>query len=82
MEYHEKGTLSEHAGEYKGDVFKSLKAFRDIVDAVSKLHSNKIVHRDIKPDNIFVANDGRLVLGDCGLAFKLQNQERLLTLPK
>ena len=49
------------------------------MDAVAALHAKKVVHRDIKPDNIFVASDGHLVLADCGLAFRLENQERLTT---
>lgn len=55
----------------------ALTAFRPVVDAVAALHAKNIVHRDIKPDNIFVASDGRLVLADCGLAFRIQNQDRL-----
>ena len=47
------------------------------MNAVSALHVEKVVHRDIKPDNIFVASDDHLVLADCGLAFKLENQDRL-----
>lgn len=77
MEYLDGGTLSSHLEAYKGRVLEALKAFRPIVDAVSALHSKKVVHRDIKPDNIFVAGDGRLVLADCGLAFKLEDQDRL-----
>ena len=77
MEYLEGGTLSKHLGKYKGRVLDALRDFRSIVDAVSALHTKKVVHRDIKPDNIFVASDGRLVLADCGLAFKLEDQERL-----
>ena len=77
MEFFERGTLSGHLQTYKGRVLDALRAFRPIVVAVSALHTEKIVHRDIKPDNIFVASDGHLVLGDCGLAFKLENQERL-----
>ena len=77
MEYLEGGTLSKRLGTYKGRVLDALSAFRPIVDAVSALHTKKVVHRDIKPDNIFVASDGHLVLADCGLAFKLENEERL-----
>ena len=77
MEYLEGGTLSSRLETYKGRVLDALRAFRPIVDAVSALHTRKVVHRDIKPDNIFVASDGHLVLADCGLAFKVENQERL-----
>ena len=77
MELLEGGTLSKHLGKYRGRVLDALTAFRPIVEAVFELHTKNIVHRDIKPDNIFVASDGRLVLADCGLAFRLENQDRL-----
>lgn len=77
MEYLGGGKLSDHLVMYKGRVLDALKAIRPIVDAVHALHTEQVVHRDIKPDNIFVASDGHLVLGDCGLAFKVETENRL-----
>ena len=36
--------------------------------AIQSLHKVGIVHRDIKPDNIFLDEEGHLVLADLGLA--------------
>ncbi len=55
MEYLEGGTLTGRLNTHKGRVLNSLKAFRPVVDAVAMLHGQKVVHRDIRPDNIFVA---------------------------
>jgi len=35
---------------------------------VAAAHARGLVHRDLKPDNIFVARDGRVLVGDFGLA--------------
>jgi len=32
------------------------------------LHGNGVIHRDVKPNNVFVCNDGRYMLMDLGLA--------------
>ena len=39
----------------------------DLCNALGYLHSLSIIHRDIKPDNILVAPDGRYVLADLGI---------------
>ena len=36
--------------------------------AVGFMHSNKIVHRDIKPQNVFVDTDMNLKVGDFGIS--------------
>lgn len=38
-----------------------------LLDALALCHSRRILHRDIKPQNIIIASDGRAVLVDFGL---------------
>lgn len=40
----------------------------DLVDALMFLRSSRIVHRDIKPDNVLFGDDGRFVISDFGSA--------------
>lgn len=54
-----KGRLSE---------MKALSICRQTLDALSYAHSQGIVHRDIKPDNIMVAEDGMVKVADLGLS--------------
>jgi len=72
-------TLADHLEGTKGNLLASLVRFRPLVEAVATLHANGVVHRDIKPENVFVANDGRLVLGDCGLAIDADDAKRRIT---
>ena len=71
------GTLASKPDLYKNQVLNSLRVLRPVVEAVAKLHQVDVIHRDIKPANVFIDQAGPLVLGDCGLAFKREGEERL-----
>ena len=45
---------------------------RVIASALDYAHQRGVVHRDLKPANVMVARDGRVVLGDFGLALDVQ----------
>ena len=77
--FYVKGSLDKHLELFNGHVEKSLAAFRPLVEAVAYLHQNNMVHRDIKPQNIFVDDDGQLILGDFGLVYFEDDQKTRLS---
>ena len=47
---------------------EALEYIIKVCEALSIVHNNGYLHRDIKPDNIFITEDGRIVLIDFGSA--------------
>jgi serine/threonine protein kinase len=41
---------------------------RAVIDGLVAIHAENIVHRDVKPENVLVMDDGRLVVSDFGVA--------------
>ena len=61
---------------------EALFYMKKIGQALEVLHRAQFLHRDIKPDNIMLAEDGRVVLIDFGAArdFTAKKTERLTTM--
>jgi serine/threonine protein kinase len=51
--------------------------FRQLADGLRHLHTNRILHRDIKPGNIFLTADNLAKLGDFGLLKNLNQSQQL-----
>jgi len=47
---------------------RALDLFEPILQGLAAAHRGGILHRDLKPENVFLADDGRIKLGDFGLA--------------
>lgn len=69
MEYLEGGSLDEYIKQHGALSEKQALNFANqIGEALSYMHSHKMLHLDLKPKNIMLRGDGSLVLIDFGLA--------------
>jgi serine/threonine protein kinase len=82
MEYQEGSSLSKFLTEQEGPLSEEqiLNIFVPVMQALEKVHRAEILHRDLKPDNIYIRNDGTPVLLDFGAARqKVVGKTRSLT---
>eukprot|EP01017_Pseudomicrothorax_dubius_P044592 TRINITY_DN755_c0_g1_i13.p1 TRINITY_DN755_c0_g1~~TRINITY_DN755_c0_g1_i13.p1 ORF type:complete len:206 (+),score=66.44 TRINITY_DN755_c0_g1_i13:234-851(+) len=42
-----------------------------LIDALKYLHNNRVIHRDVKPQNVYLSYEGEVMLGEFTLAAKL-----------
>lgn len=79
MEYID-GINMKHYAKAKGgrlmpsEVFSLLK---DVLKTLNEVHKKNIIHRDISPDNIMVASNGKAKLIDFGAARAYDNNEKV-----
>ncbi|MBP7818442.1 MAG: Stk1 family PASTA domain-containing Ser/Thr kinase [Rhodoluna sp.] len=69
MEYVPGITLRDALNEYGPlPAVRALEMMAQILSGLAAAHRAGILHRDLKPDNVLLADDGRVKLGDFGLA--------------
>jgi len=61
--------------EKKKSIEKELifQIISDICLGIKEIHKNKLIHRDLKPDNLFIGSDLKIKIGDFGISKQLNN---------
>jgi len=68
MEYVDGMPLTTYAKQRKLSISQRLALFLQVCDAVHFAHMHLVIHRDLKPGNILVTEDGQVKLLDFGVA--------------
>ena len=71
--------LIDYALDHETDEADVLSMGLDLSDALMACEEAGVLHRDIKPDNIFVSDDGVYKLGDFGIARIIEETEMNLS---
>lgn len=72
MEYVEGVPIDVFCFRHRLSMRQRLKLVDAAAEAVEHAHRNLVIHKDLKPDNILVAEDGRVTLLDFGIASVLE----------
>ena len=71
MEYCPNKTLRDAIDQGNMDADTAWRLLRQIVEGLLYVHGQGVIHRDLKPGNVFLDSQGNVKLGDFGLAASL-----------
>jgi serine/threonine protein kinase len=77
MRYERGRTLQDHIQSRRGALEELWvrNTFAQLLDGLREVHSNKLLHLDIKPANVYLRNDGTPLLIDFGAARQMLSAE-------
>ena len=77
MRYERGRTLQDHIEHHRGNIREDFirRVITMLLNGLREVHSNKLLHLDIKPANIYLRNDGTPVLIDFGAVRQMLSEQ-------
>jgi serine/threonine-protein kinase len=79
MEHVDGIPIDQYCDENQLTISERVELFTSVLQIVEYAHNNLVIHRDLKPDNIFIDRNGNVKILDFGIA-KLEKENEDLTL--
>lgn len=79
MEYIEGVPLNEYCQKNQSTIEQKIDLFKQVLEAIRYAHENLVIHRDLKPGNIFVNHSGTVKVLDFGISKLLEDDSEDIT---
>jgi serine/threonine protein kinase len=86
MEYLDGGALTDYlvtpSSETRMNEQQIATVCKSVLKALTYLHANGVIHRDIKSDSILLSTDGLVKLSDFGFCAQVMNEKKMQTIKR
>lgn len=79
MEYIEGMPITDYCEKSDCTINEKIDLFKQVLEAVRYAHENLVIHRDLKPGNIFIDQAGRVKILDFGISKLIEEESEDIT---